>query len=124
MKKAYPGLKIAGTRDGYFKRDDEEEIIRQINESGADFLCVALGSPKQEQFIARNASALETVRCGMGVGGSLDVWAGTVRRAPEFYQKYGLEWLFRFIQEPSRYKRMAQLPLFILKVLTTARDGR
>ena len=124
MKKAYPGLKIAGTRDGYFKRDDEDEIIRQINESGADFLCVALGSPKQEQFIARNASALETVRCGMGVGGSLDVWAGTVRRAPEFYQKYGLEWLFRFIQEPSRYKRMAQLPLFILKVLTTARDGR
>lgn len=124
MKKAYPSLKIAGTRDGYFKREDEEEIIRQINESGADFLCVALGSPKQEQFIARNASALETVRCGMGVGGSLDVWAGTVRRAPEFYQKYGLEWLFRFIQEPSRYKRMAQLPLFILKVLTTARDGR
>lgn len=124
MKKAYPGLKIAGTRDGYFKKEDESEIIRQINESGADFLCVALGSPKQEQFIDRNASALVTVRGAMGVGGSLDVWAGTVKRAPEFYQKYGLEWLYRFIQEPSRYKRMAQLPLFMLKVLTTPRDSK
>jgi N-acetylglucosaminyldiphosphoundecaprenol N-acetyl-beta-D-mannosaminyltransferase len=121
MKKAYPDLKIAGSRDGYFKIEEEKEIVRQINESGANFLCVALGSPKQEQFIARNASSFLSVRGAMGVGGSLDVWAGTVKRAPEFYQKFGLEWLFRFIQEPTRYKRMAQLPLFMLKVLTTPR---
>lgn len=117
MHKKHPGLKIAGTRDGYFTKKDEAEIIREINASGAEFLCVALGSPKQEKFIFDHKDEFKNIRVGMGVGGSLDVWAGTVKRAPEFYQKYGLEWLYRFIKEPSRYKRMAQLPLFIIQVI-------
>lgn len=117
MKKEHPELKIAGTRDGYFQKEDEAEIVKAVNASGADFLCVALGSPKQEKFIFEHKDEFTTVKVGMGVGGSLDVWAGTAKRAPAFYQNHGLEWLYRFIKEPTRYKRMAQLPLFIIKVI-------
>jgi len=117
MKKKHPNLIIAGARDGYFQKEDEEQIVKEINATGADFLCVALGSPKQEKFIFEHKDEFTTVKVGMGVGGSLDVWAGTAKRAPAFYQKNGLEWLYRFIKEPTRYKRMAQLPLFIIKVI-------
>lgn len=113
----YPNLKIAGTHDGYFKKDEEADLVREINESGADFLCVALGAPKQEKFIYEHKDEFVNVRVGIGVGGSFDVWAGTAKRAPKFYREHGLEWLYRFIQEPSRYKRMAQLPLFMVKVI-------
>lgn len=113
----YPNLKIAGTHDGYFKKHEEADLVREINESGADFLCAALGAPKQEKFIYEHRNEFTNIRAGIGVGGSLDVWAGTVKRAPKFYQEHGLEWLYRFIQEPSRYKRMAQLPLFMVKVI-------
>lgn len=117
MLKKYPNLKIAGTRDGYFKKEEEAAIVEEINASGADFLCVALGAPKQEKFIYEHKNEFTNVKAGIGVGGSLDVWAGTVKRAPKFYQDHGLEWLYRFVQEPSRYKRMAQLPLFMIKVI-------
>ncbi|QIB69137.1 WecB/TagA/CpsF family glycosyltransferase [Aminipila butyrica] len=117
MQIKYPKLKIAGTHDGYFKKHQEAELVREINESGADFLCAALGAPKQEKFIYEHRQEFTNIRAGIGVGGSLDVWAGTVKRAPKFYQDHGLEWLYRFAQEPSRYKRMAQLPLFMIKVL-------
>lgn len=113
----YPGLKIAGTHDGYFKKEEEAALVEEINASGAEFLCVALGAPKQEKFIYEHRNEFTNVKAGIGVGGSLDVWAGTVKRAPKFYQEHGLEWLYRFIQEPSRYKRMAQLPLFMIKVI-------
>lgn len=112
----YPKLKVAGTHHGYFKKADEPDVVKRINESGADFLCVALGSPKQEEFVATHITELQ-VKASIGVGGSLDVWAGTLKRAPEFYQNHGLEWLYRFIQEPTRYKRMAALPIFMLRVL-------
>lgn len=112
----YPNLKIAGTHHGYFKPEEEDSIVENINASGADFLCVALGSPKQEEFIARHRESLK-VKAAIGVGGSFDVWAGTLKRAPEFYQNHGLEWLYRFIQEPTRYKRMAALPNFMIKVM-------
>ena len=79
---------------------------------------MALGSPKQELFIQRNRGRLN-VKVAIGVGGSLDVWAGTLKRAPEFFRKHGLEWLYRLIQEPKRYKRMAVLPLFMIKVIVT-----
>lgn len=115
MQQKYPGLKIAGAHHGYFKPEDEAAIVEEINASGADFLCVALGSPKQEEFVNRHRQELK-VRAAIGVGGSLDVWAGTLKRAPEFYQKHGLEWLYRFVQEPTRYKRMAALPAFMIKV--------
>ena len=115
----YPGLVVAGARDGYFKPEDEDEIVAEINASGAELLLVALGSPKQEKFIRKHRDELVNVKAAIGVGGSLDVWAGTLKRAPEFYQKHGLEWLYRLIQEPSRYKRMAAIPLFMLKVVVT-----
>ena len=93
--------------------------MADINASGAELLLVALGSPKHEKFIRKHRDELVNVKAAIGVGGSLDVWAGTLKRAPEFYQKHGLEWLYRLIQEPSRYKRMAAIPLFMLKVVVT-----
>lgn len=120
MLDAFPSLKIAGTHHGYFAEAEEPELIREINGSGADFLCVAMGSPKQEMFIDRNRGELQT-KAAIGVGGSLDVWAGTAKRAPEFYRKHGLEWLYRFAKQPSRYKRMAALPLFMVKVLRNSK---
>lgn len=122
MKEKFPHLKVAGTHHGYFKEIDEENIVKEINESGADFLCVALGSPKQEKFVSRWRRVL-AVKGAIGVGGSLDVWAGTLKRAPEFYRSHGLEWLYRLIQEPSRYKRMAALPLFMIKVVVSRYRG-
>lgn len=123
MQKKYPSLKVAGTHHGYYKPEEEEALVEEINRSGAEFLCVATGSPKQEQFIYNHRNQLKP-RVGIGVGGSLDVWAGTLKRAPEFYQKHGLEWLYRLIQEPSRYKRMAKLPVFMLKVLVSPRNSK
>ena len=120
MKEKHPGLHIAGTHHGYFDRDEEDSVVEEINRSGADFLCIALGSPKQEEFAWRNKNIL-TPKAAIGVGGSLDVWAGTVKRAPEFYQKHGIEWLYRFVKQPSRINRMAALPLFILKILFSDR---
>lgn len=121
MVEKYPTLKVAGTHHGYYKPEDEAALVAEINESGADFLCVATGSPKQEQFIYNHRNELNP-KVGIGVGGSLDVWAGTLKRAPEFYQKHGLEWLYRLIQEPSRYKRMAKLPVFMVKVIASKKQ--
>lgn len=117
MKQKFPHLKIAGTHHGYFKKEEEKDIVEAINASGADFLCVALGSPKQEKFMYEHRNEFTSAVCGIGVGGSLDVWAGTVARAPVFYQKHGLEWLYRFIKQPSRFPRMMKLPLFLIKVI-------
>ena len=121
IKAKYPELKVAGTHHGYFKPEEEPQIVQEINDSGADFLCVALGAPKQEKFISDHRDQLK-VKGAIGVGGSLDVWAGTLKRAPEFYQKHGLEWLYRFIQQPSRYKRMLALPVFMLRVIFTGKS--
>ena len=112
----YPGLRIAGTHNGYFKPEDEPGIVEEINATGADLLFVCLGAPKQEQWLARNAAALK-VRVAMGIGGSLDVFAGTAERAPEFYCKHGLEWFYRLKKEPWRAKRMLALPKFGFTVL-------
>ncbi len=118
MQDKYKRLKVAGTHHGYFKEQDEEGIVALINQSGADFLCVALGSPKQENFMFQYKNELH-VKGAIGVGGSLDVWAGTLKRAPEFYRNHGLEWLYRLIQQPSRIKRMAALPLFMINVVVS-----
>ena len=121
MTETYPGLQIVGTHDGYFKADEEEALAKAIGETKPDFLCVAMGSPKQEKFAVRYKELLG-VKAAMGVGGSLDVWAGTAKRAPEFYQKHGLEWFYRLCQEPSRIGRMMALPAFMLKVLFSPKD--
>ncbi len=112
LMEQYSRLKIAGTRNGYFAGDDEGKIIRDINDSGADILLAALGAPKQEFFIHKYSERLK-VRIAMGVGGSLDVLAGRVKRAPKFYQKAGLEWLYRLLKEPRRIVRVIRIPKFI-----------
>ncbi|HHW57114.1 MAG TPA: WecB/TagA/CpsF family glycosyltransferase [Clostridia bacterium] len=116
LRKLYPAIKIVGTHDGYFTENEEEKIIDEINSSGAEVLFVALGAPKQEKWIYKNRGKLK-VKIAMGVGGSFDVIAGKAKRAPYLYRKLGLEWLYRLIQEPWRYKRMMALPKFAFKVL-------
>ena len=111
-----PDLKIVGVHDGFFKENDEFAIVENINTSGANFLCVALGSPKQELFIERNRSMLKPC-VAIGIGGSLDVWSGILARAPAFYQKLGMEWIYRLMQEPTRIKRIKALPTFLLHVV-------
>lgn len=97
---------IAGYRNGYFKKDEERDIARQIADSGANILFVAISSPTKENFLFQNREILQKVNFIMGVGGSFDVVSGLVKRAPDWMQKAGLEWLFRVYQEPKRmFKR-------------------
>ena len=97
---------IAGYRNGYFKKEDEPTIARQIADSGANILFVAISSPTKENFLYQNREILQSVNFIMGVGGSFDVVSGLVRRAPIWMQKAGLEWLYRVYQEPRRmFKR-------------------
>ena len=93
---------IAGYRNGYFKKEEEKEIAKQISDSGANMLFVAISSPTKENFLFKNKTLLNKVNFTMGVGGSFDVVAGKVKRAPLWMQKNGLEWFYRFIQEPKR----------------------
>ncbi len=115
MEEKYPGLSVVGCRNGYFKPEDEAEIVQQINESGAKLLLVCLGAPKQEKWIAAHKDELKVNLC-MGVGGTLDVFAGVAKRAPEIFIKLNLEWAYRFIKNPSRLGRFAALPKFMIKV--------
>lgn len=111
----YPGIKISGTRNGYFKEEDEAEIIRSINDSGANLLMVCLGAPKQEKWINKHKNELKVNLC-IGAGGSLDVLAGEVKRAPEIFIKLNLEWFYRLLKQPSRIGRFMALPKFIFTV--------
>ena len=112
----YPGVNITGTHDGYFKPEEEADIINQINESGAKILFVCLGAPKQEKWIYENRDKLKASLC-LGVGGTLDVISGEAKRAPEIFLKLNLEWLYRIAGNPSRWGRFFALPKFILKVI-------
>ena len=113
LTEQYPGLKIAGTHDGYFKED--APVVKAIAASGADCVFVCLGAPKQEFWIKKNGSATGA-RLLCGLGGSLDVVAGTVERAPKFFCDHGLEWFYRLCKEPKRIGRMMKLPLFLVHV--------
>lgn len=119
----YENVQIVGCRNGYFSAEDEKHIIDEINASGADILLVALGAPKQEIWIHKHKDVLKVKVC-IGVGGSLDVFAGNVSLAPEFMRRAGLEWLFRLYKEPWRYKRMMQLPKFVLTVIGERIKGK
>ncbi|OVE76953.1 hypothetical protein BVX98_03985 [bacterium F11] len=112
-----PRLVIAGMRDGFFQERDEKSIFDDIAQSRARLVLVAMGMPKQEIWISQRWPHLPPA-VYMGVGGTLDVWAGKVNRAPPLVQKSGFEWLYRLGQEPSRWKRMTQLPKFAIKVIT------
>ena len=117
----YPGIKIVGVRNGFFTATDEPEIIAQIKKSSPDILLVALGVPKQEKFLAKYKSELN-VPVSIGVGGTFDVMAGVVKRAPLWMQKLKLEWLFRAMLQPSRAGRLIALPKFVLKVFASKRE--
>ena len=113
LQAQYPGLRIAGTHDGYFQEDGP--VVEEIRRSGADCVFVCLGAPKQEKWMAANGAATgASLLCGLG--GSLDVFAGVVARAPKFWSNHGLEWFYRLCKEPRRIGRMMKLPLFLVHV--------
>ena len=115
LKEQIPNLNIIYAQDGYFK--DDERVLNELKEKSPRLILCALGSPKQEFFI-RDAKKIMPNSLFIGVGGSFDVWSGCVQRAPEIWQKLGLEWLYRTIKEPKRFKRIfPTLPLFVIKVL-------
>lgn len=120
LLKEYKGLKIVGLRNGYFKPEEEADIVSDINNSGADIVFVCLGAPLQEKWIDRHKDELNA-RVAMGIGGSLDVFAGKAERAPEFFCKTGLEWFYRLCKEPQRAGRMTALPKFGATVLLKGR---
>jgi N-acetylglucosaminyldiphosphoundecaprenol N-acetyl-beta-D-mannosaminyltransferase len=109
LLKTFPALTIAGRRDGYF--ENSLEVVERINASGADLLFVAMGSPRQEFWISEHRLRLKTTFC-MGVGGSLDVVGGLVKRAPAVFRRTGTEWLYRLLADPRRLRRQLALPFF------------
>jgi len=124
IKKEYPNIRIAGYHNGYFKgshigiegSQEEKDIIRDINDSKTDILFVGLGFPKQESWINDHLGELN-IGLAIGNGGTMDILSGNSKRAPEIYQKLGLEWFYRLVKEPSRIKRQILLPKFIFHVI-------
>ena len=117
LLKEYPELKIVYSRNGYFSKEEEQQIKEDIKNAGPDVIFTALGAPKQEIF-NKEMKQLLPGSVFIGIGGSFDVWSGMVQRAPEIWQKTGLEWLYRTLKEPQRFKRIfPTLPLFLIKVI-------
>lgn len=114
LEKKYPGIKFAGMSDGYFNKEGEENdaVIEKINSTDADVLFVCLGAPTQEKWIFANRGRLTNVKLMLGLGGSLDGYSGSVKRAPKIFIRLGLEWFYRLLCEPWRFKRMMKLPKF------------
>lgn len=106
---AYPGLRIAGTRNGYFRDDEEDEILGEIRAAGPDLTLVCLGFPRQELWMKNNVSRVGRGLM-IGLGGAMDVYAGQKKRAPEPMRRLGMEWLYRLAQEPRRIGRVLRLP--------------
>ena len=123
MRLRFPGLLVCGTHHGYFPADPEEEagVAAAVRESGAAILLVAMGAPRQEIFMFQHRDELG-VAVALGVGGSFDVWAGRVARAPEWTQRMRVEWLYRLARDPRRVRRQLALPRFVLKVLGGSPD--
>jgi N-acetylglucosaminyldiphosphoundecaprenol N-acetyl-beta-D-mannosaminyltransferase len=122
ISERYPNVVVAGRHNGFFK-DKEDEVIADINASNADIVVVALGAPRQELWIYNHKNRLHT-KIAMGVGGSLDVIAGKVKRAPVFWQKLNLEWLYRLLSQPSRWRRQLVLPQFAIKAYVEAQKTK
>jgi len=115
-EKRYPGVQIVGTRHGFFTKNDESEIIKNIKSSHPDVLLVALGVPRQEKWLSEFIEEIG-VPVGIGVGGTFDVMAGVVKRAPVWMQNAKIEWLYRLLSEPKRAIRMLALPKFVMQVI-------
>lgn len=120
LKKEYPGLCICGTADGYFT--DETEVVQTIRAAQPDAVFVCLGAPKQEYFMQAHKDELGA-RLLVGLGGTLDNFAGTVRRAPRWMIRLQLEWLYRLVKEPRRIGRMMRLPKYVFAALKKRMKG-
>ncbi len=118
LRRAHPGLRLAGVRDGYWRPGEEAEVVACVNAARADLLLVGLGQPAQETFLDRWRAVL-TARLAVGVGGSLDVFAGDVHRAPRWMRRWGWEWVYRTLTQPWRLGRVRHLPRFVWRVLRT-----
>lgn len=116
LRRRHPGLRVAGTHHGYFAGEDEVAIMEAISAARPALLLVGLGSPRQEKWLDHRRAEL-ACRVAIGVGGSLDIWAGTARRAPLLWRRLHAEWLFRLYREPWRWRRMLALPRFAWAVL-------
>ncbi len=114
LEKRFSGLLVAGVTHGYV--NDTESVLDDINKSGAKLVLVCLGAPRQEVWIDENKGKTNA-RLFIGAGGSVDIFAGTVRRAPDVFIKLNLEWFYRLLSQPSRFVRMLDLPVFMMKVL-------
>ncbi|HDS30151.1 MAG TPA: WecB/TagA/CpsF family glycosyltransferase [Firmicutes bacterium] len=113
----FPRLKVAGFHYGYFSPDEEESIVKEISEKNPHLVLVGMGSPRQERFIAENLSSLKCA-VAMGVGGSFDVWSGSIRRAPSCFRTTHTEWLYRIFSQPrERIKRIPSLWRFVVTVI-------
>ncbi|MGQ9466634.1 MAG: WecB/TagA/CpsF family glycosyltransferase [Anaerolineae bacterium] len=112
----YSGLTVAGTYAGSPRREEEDDIVRRVRAAQADILLVAYGAPAQDLWLARNL-ARTGAKVGVGVGGAFDYIAGVVPRAPRWMRRVGLEWLYRLIHQPWRWRRQRVLPLYVLLVL-------
>lgn len=121
LRAKYPGLTVCGAHDGYFTED--APVVEEVKASGADVLFVCLGFPRQEFWMAQHGAACG-VKLAVGLGGSLDVFAGTVERAPEKWQRMGLEWLYRLWKEPKRIGRMAKLPVLLVQATGARLRGK
>jgi N-acetylglucosaminyldiphosphoundecaprenol N-acetyl-beta-D-mannosaminyltransferase len=122
LQERYPALEVVGTHHGYFRPDEEPTVMEKVRSVKPALLFVGMGMPAQEKWIADHLQALG-VPVVMGVGGSFDVLSGKLRRAPPLMRRVGVEWLYRLAQEPWRWRRIAQLPVFAWKVLTEKRIG-
>jgi len=116
LEKIFKNIKILKTYNGYFKDDEENKIVDEIENLNPDILLVGMGSEKQEKWIWKNREKFKNIGVCIGVGGTLDIWAGIKKRAPIFIQKIGLEWLYRALIEPKRVVRLFKIFRFIYKV--------
>lgn len=120
VEERFPGVKILGARDGFFGLDEDESVAKEIAKLNPDFLFVAMGIPRQEKFILKTKEIIRA-RVAIGVGGTLDVLSGTVKRAPVFIQKIKLEWLWRTLSNPKKLGKAMNLPRFVMAELRSRR---
>ncbi len=122
INERYKNISVVGLHHGYFNKEEERLILEEIKTKKPHILIVGLGFPRQEKWIYENRNL--PVRISAGLGGSIDILAGTVKRAPKIYQKLGLEWLYRVIKQPQRIFRLGVFPSFVFKVILERFKGR
>lgn len=122
LNRRYPGLNVVGRRNGYVKPEEMDSLVEEINASGAQILFIALGSPRQEKWVAQFGDHLQ-VKLIQGVGGTLDTITGNVKRAPLIFQRLNLEWFYRLLKEPKRWRRQLVLPKFAWMVVKQKLSG-